>query len=222
MTKIKLFFLAGLVLMVSCIKSDKKNNNDNDDSAASTTLGGDGNLSTNAVGYTYTCTSDIPGLTINQVKVLSNNNGEITLNIKAKLPASHPLTNLMPPSLVDANGNVDLIQKYKNTSNGILDYTNADEKPFVIIKYNGSVGDKYVRTRSNGTVSTRTITYKSSTDDYPYGFFFIKVMKVEQNYDVHSKMPGFRKVTYIANHRWGLVGVEFESEDGTTYNINVY
>ena len=221
MTISKLLFIAGLILMAGCKKSDNNNNNNNDD-PNSITLDGDGNLSANAVGYTYTCTSNIPGLTINQTKVLSNNNGEITVNIKAKLPASHPLTNLMPRSMVDANGNVDIVQKYKNTSEGILDYTNADEKPFVIIKYNGAVGDKYIRTRSNGMKSTRTITYKSNTDDYPYGFFFIKVMKVEQNYDTHSKMPGFRKVTYIANHRWGLVGLEFEAEDGTKYNINVY
>jgi hypothetical protein len=217
MSIIKLFFLAGVVLMAGCKKSDS-----NKADEYSITLGGDGNLSNNAVGYAYTSTSNIPGLTINPVKVLSNNNGEITVNIKAKLPASHPLTNLMPSSMVDANGNVDIVQKYKNTSEGILDYTNASEKPFVIIKYSGAVGDKYVRTRSNGTTSTRTITYKSTTDDYPYGFFNIKVMKVEQNYDQHSKMPGFRKITYIANHKWGLVGLAFEAEDGTNYNINVY
>jgi len=208
-------FAALLLLMTACRKGSGGTYIED-----ATTLGGNGNIPANVVGYQYYCTSDIPGLNITETKVLSNNNGEVTINIQAVLP-NHPLTSLVPPSLVGSNGTVNFIQKYKNTDEGILDYTNGDGKPFVIVKYDGSVGDQYRLRRNNGSVITRTIMSKSINDDYAYGPMMIKVMKIDQNFDEFSNMQGFRKVTYIANHRWGLVGLVFESEDGSNYKIKI-
>lgn len=204
--------LAGSIMLFAC----NKNNKDSDNS---TTLGGDGNLAANAVGYTYSTSSNIPGVTANLIKVLSNNNGDVTVQVKATLPnPGNTLTNLIPANLKDASGNLDMTFKFKNTTEGILDYTNLDGKPFVVVKYDANVGEKYTLTKSNGVTITRTVTSKSTTDDYPYGFFNIKVMKVDQD----SRIPGISRIRYIANHKFGLVGVELLMEDGGTYTINVF
>lgn len=203
--------LAGLVFLGACSKSSKNADN-------SSTLGGDGNLPSNAVGYNYLGSSNIPGVTATLIKVMSNNNGEVTLHIKATLPnPGNTLTNLIPAELKDEFGNIDVTGKFKNTTEGILDYTNSDGKPFVVVKYDANVGEKYVLTKSNGKTITRTVTSKSTTDDFPYGFMYIKVMKVEQD----SRIPGISKIRYIANHHYGLVAVQIEMEDGTTKTINI-
>lgn len=210
MRKILFFMAAGLIATQACTKSSNSNSSDS--------IGGDGNLAANAVGYTYGCYSDVPGLTATEVKVVSNDNGLVTLNIKGKLPAtSNTLTDLIPSAYTDASGNINVTGTFKNTSEGILDYTNADRKPFVLVKYDANVGDKYVLKKSDGQTITRTVTYKSTTDDYAWGFMYIKTINVEQD----SRIPGISKIRYITNHKFGLVGIQFVMEDGTTSKLSI-
>ena len=222
MKKIPVFLFAGLLLTAACSKKDSDNSTSTtpSTSTSSSSIGGDGNLTNNSVGYAYTCTSDIAGVTASSVTVTSHDgNGLVTLRVKAKVPTSgNSLTSLIPSSYVDASGNVDVTGKYKNTTEGILDYTNSDGAPFVVVNYNSNVGDKYVLKKNNGQTITRTVTYKSTTDDYPYGLMNIKVMKVEQD----SRISGIKKIEYVANHKFGLVAVLFYMEDGTTKKVSVY
>jgi len=91
-------------------------------------------------------------------------------------------------------------------------------KPFTIVKYNANVGDKYEFTSSNGMKITRTVTYKSTTDDYQVGFWYLKVIKVEET----REDPLMEKITYITNHKFGLVGVLLEPKAGKDIRVTVF
>ncbi|MBS1772627.1 MAG: hypothetical protein JST82_07195 [Bacteroidetes bacterium] len=220
MKKTSFVFALLALFAISCSKKDNSTTTTPTTTTSSNSIGGDGNLSTNVVGYNYTCTSDISGVSASSVSVTSHDgSGLVTIRIKAKVPTSgSTLANLIPSSYKDASGNVDVSGKYKNTSEGILDYTNSDSAPFVVVNYNSNVGDKYVLNKSNGQTITRTVTYKSETDDYAYGLMYIKVMKVEQD----SRISGIKKIEYIANHKYGLVAIVFYMEDGTTKKVSIY
>ena len=198
----RIFSLLTVVsLLVSCnLLPDTK--------ISSTDVGGDTNLTMNATGTKVT-TSVIVGSTSYPASatVTSNVNGVITADIKATLPKNNSLVNLIPANLKDASGNLSTTGKYKNTSEGILDYTNKDGKPFVIVNYSSSVGDKYVLTKSDGTTITRTVTANSTVDDYPVmgGTMLIKTMTVEQD----SRIPGVNKIVYITNHKYALVATRY-------------
>jgi hypothetical protein len=113
--------------------------------------------------------------------------------------------------------------KAKFTSEGIEGIEPLE--PGVIVNYSSQVGDTYKG--SNGVV--RTVVSVSTTDDYYWGGaenkdgtptkagFNIKVMKVEET----PMVLGVKKITYIANHRWGLVGVEFTFDDNSVAKFPV-
>jgi hypothetical protein len=107
--------------------------------------------------------------------------------------------------------------KVKVTDEGWMDYSNADQEPCVLVKYDGKVGDKYSVTTSSGTKIDREITYKSTDDDYAYGFMNIKVIKVEQE----TSFPGIQKYVMYFNHKFGFVGFEVIAEDGTKLKTSI-
>ena len=110
--------------------------------------------------------------------------------------------------------------KMKVTSEGIQEFVNSKgdlSKPFTIVKYGASVGDKYQFTNSDGINITRTVTAKSTTDDYPVGFWMIKVVTVEET----SDDPLLEKITYYANHKFGLVGVVLRTKTGKELKLGI-
>jgi len=88
----------------------------------------------------------------------------------------------------------------------------------ILVNYSSSVGDKY---QTDDPGIEREVVSKSTTDDYPYGFYNIKVIEVEEPTSV-LKSGGVSKITYYANHRFGLVGIQFSFDDGTTAKFPVY
>jgi len=205
-------FLAACFMYVSC--QDPK-------IATSTTLGGSTDLAMNAVGNEFYGSVKIGNTnfeTNESIKVTKSEDGVLTLNVKADLPSSSPLTKLIPSSMKDASGKLNTVMKIKNTSEGILDYTNKDGSPFVLVKYDSNIGDKYVLKKKDGTTITRTVVGKSTVDEYPYGFYNIKVMTVEQD----SRIPGVKKILYRANHKFGLVEIEIVMEDGTSTHMYTF
>lgn len=88
----------------------------------------------------------------------------------------------------------------------------------VMVKYESSVGDTYP---IGSTGKVRTVVSKTGVDDYPYGFYLIKVIKVEEDPD-YLKSAGVDKVTYVANHKYGLVGVHVAFDDGTSAEFPIY
>ena len=111
------------------------------------------------------------------------------------------------------NIRLDVTLKGKVTSEGIQDfmYSGGDEsKPFTLVKYNAKVGDKYEFTDSDGAKITRNVVYKSTDDEFELGFILIKVIKIEEK----QNDPLINKITYIANHKFGLVGVQLDMKNG--------
>jgi len=90
--------------------------------------------------------------------------------------------------------------------------------PGIIVNYNSSVGATYT---VGTTGRTRTVVAKSTDDDYSYGMLLIKVVQVEEP-TPSLKSVGVSKVTYWANHKFGLVGVQYNFTDGTTAKFPVY
>lgn len=82
-----------------------------------------------------------------------------------------------------------------------------------IVEYDAKVGDEYKT--SDGV---RKVISRSSDDDYMYGFYMIKVIEVEENLNKY----GVKKIKYWANHRFGLVGIEFTYDDNSTSKFPVY
>jgi len=117
------------------------------------------------------------------------------------------------PDATISGNNVTLKNvKFKVTTEGI-EAINGFE-PGVIVKYDSKVGDTY-KLDDGGQ---RKVTSKSTADDYSYGFFNIKVLKVEET----PNKLGVKKITYWANHKFGLVGVEITYDDNTTSKFPIY
>lgn len=110
--------------------------------------------------------------------------------------------------------------KMKVTSEGIQEFVNSKgdlSRPFTIVKYGAAVGDKYEFSTSEGVKITRRVTAKSTTDDYPIGFWMIKVIQVEET----SDDPLLEKMTYYTNHKFGLVGVVLRTKAGKELKLGL-
>lgn len=82
--------------------------------------------------------------------------------------------------------------KVKFTDKGI-----ENKHPFfqgVLVNYNSKVGDTYPIKNSK---TVRKVIYKSTTNDYSYAFFKIKVIAVEHEINFN----GLKKITYWVNHK---------------------
>ena len=82
-----------------------------------------------------------------------------------------------------------------------------------IVDYDSKVGDEYKT--SDGV---RTVKSKSTDDDYFWGGMMIKVTEVEENPNNY----GVKTIRYWANHRFGLVGIEFTFDDNSTAGFPVF
>lgn len=216
----KLIFLAAILLVISTSCDDLVDIGGGDDSS----LKGETDIPVNTVGNEF---SPI-GFKVNntwvdfnpQMVITKSEDGVNTIKMTADLssnPALTKLNSLIPANLKDAQGKVNFEMKVKITDEGWLDYSNADKEPCVLVRYDGKVGDKYSITTASGTKIEREITSKSTTDDYPYGFMNIKVIKVEQK----TSFPGIDKYVMYFNHKFGFVGFEVIAEDGTSVSTNI-
>ena len=119
---------------------------------------------------------------------------------------------------VEINGDVVTItdMKIQQTKEGIKSISGNGAG--VLVKYDSKVGDTYP---IEGTESVRTVVSKTGEDDYSYGFMLIKTIQVEQD-PVNLKSVAVDKYTYIANHKFGLVGVKVDFGDGTSATFPIY
>ena len=101
--------------------------------------------------------------------------------------------------------------KIKATSEGFESIQGFD--PGILVKFDSEVGDKYNTAWGN----VRTVTHKSTTNDYYWDGMNIKVLKVEEP----KSSNGVSKIIYYANHNWGIVGVEFVFETGNSLKFPV-
>lgn len=181
------------------------------------------------------------------VVITKNNNGIVTFHAQMKFDSTfvRKLDTTLGLSALPYNTKVDMAYTYlrkfgatldtsnkkdmklvvdiktKITSDGIQEFINSkgdESKPYTIVKYAANVGDKYEFTNTDGVKITREVKYKSTTDDYGIGFLYIKVLKVEET----SDDPLIEKMTYVANHKFGLVGVIVQTKNGKTFKLGVF
>jgi hypothetical protein len=156
----------------------------------------------------------VAGVSSIEAEVVSLENGVssfsgtavVTNNTIKNILQNHPQTTV--------NGdNVTITDiEFRITSEGIESINGLE--PGVIVKYDSNVGDTYT---INGG-KTRTVTAKSTDNDYYWGGMDIKVMQIEEN----TNKFGVKKTVYWANHRFGLVGIEFTFDDNSTAKFPVY
>jgi len=160
--------------------------------------------------YSY----DVPGVENAKATVTSLEDGISSFSGEATItnPAILNIISNIPEFSVSGNKVTVSGLKVKVTKEGIE--SKIPSFPGIIVKYDSKVGDKY--SVSNGI--EREVISKSTDDDYPYGFFYIKVMKVEES---PSVIPGVRKLVYIANHKFGIVGLEVIYDDNTNSSFIV-
>ncbi len=116
---------------------------------------------------------------------------------------------------------VSATPRFKITSSGIQEFVSSSDdlsKPFTIIKYNANVGDSWTFTRADGKTVRRTVTYHSTTDDYPVGFWMMKVFKTES---VEENDPVIQKILYVTNHKYGTVGVHVFTKTGKELKLRI-
>ncbi|MCO5257262.1 MAG: hypothetical protein M9926_10930 [Lentimicrobium sp.] len=106
--------------------------------------------------------------------------------------------------------------KMQQTTEGIKCLTGPGAG--VLVKYDSKVGDTYP---VGNTGKERKVVSKTGEDDYPYGFFLIKTIQVETT-PIDMKSGGIQKITYIANHKFGMVGVRVDFDDETSVTFPVY
>lgn len=155
-----------------------------------------------------------------RMTITKNEGGLVTAKVTAdptKDPRIAKFAALIPSSAKKPDGTIATEVKFRVTTEGVQDFFNKDGKPHTVVKYAGNVGDTYKISKSDGTVITRTIVAKSDKDDFPYGFFDIKTMTIEQD----SRIPGIKKIVIRANHKFGIVHVEAVADDGSTMSSYV-
>ena len=189
-----------------------------DDDEEPNEVGGETNIPINQVGNEFSTSVNVNGnyVDLNEdIKVVSNDNGFVVLDVSADLtgsPALAAINDMIPAQMKDASGKIKTQVGFKITSEGIQDFFNKDQKPHTMVKYDCNVGDTYSVTKSDGKTITRTVTAKSDQDDFPYAFMYIKTITVTQD----SRIPGVSHFEYRFNHKFGLVHFKMVFEDGTS------
>jgi hypothetical protein len=210
--KTNFFLLAMIVLLSSCdlLKSDDKGSSDS--------ISGSSAIPINTVGNTFANTVKVGTTSYSgSIVITSVTDGVAMVKFTGKIPTNITALTQIKSKYKDASGNLNVDGKFKMTDGGILDYNNSAHDPFVLVKYDAKVGDKYTLTKSDGTTITRTVVSVSSTDDFPWGGMYIKTINVEQT----SKIPGVTKILYFTNHKFGLVAVKLYMEDGSTPQLTI-
>jgi hypothetical protein len=159
--------------------------------------------------------SNITGVTNPQASVTSLEGGVSYISGSVTITDSKILNILedIPEFSVSGNTVTASNVPFKITTKGVESEISGHTG--IIVKYDSEVGDTYKG--SSGT--TREVVYKSTTDDYAYGFYYIKVMKVEES---PTSIPGVSKIVYIANHKFGIVGIEITLDDNSYYSFSLY
>lgn len=153
--------------------------------------------------------------------VIKNDKGVVTYKVIFDYSGhedSALLDQWVPAQYKDSLGRISTEMKFKITSEGIQDYFQSN-KPWTLVKYNDPVGTEYSVVTENGQTLKRKITEKSTVDDWPLSFWYIKTTKIEQELPESDELA--KKITYRANHKFGLVYMETELKIGLTAKMQI-
>lgn len=167
------------------------------------------------VGATVSSSSRvIAGVSNIFAEVVSLDNGVSSYSGSAKVtnPLFKNALSNVPGITIDGDLITATDLKFRSTTKGIEAVKGVD--PGILVNYDSKVGDTYPL--ASGGI--RKVVSKSSEDDYDFGFFLIKVMVIEEN----PNKWGVSKIKYWANHKFGIVGVEFTFDDQSTAKYPVF
>ena len=189
-TLLALFTVAALLATASCNKNNSLGGEQDSKGEVGTVLKG-----------------DFAGATNIDVSVTKLNNGVSTVSGTFTMTDERYMNIIKQlPKQFSVDGDEVTIKniKYKATDEGV---ENLSGTPYdgVLVKYKAKVGDTY----SNGG----KVTHVSTDNDFKWGAMNIKVVEVQNS--KKSKIQGVKKVTYWGNHRFGIVAVETEFDDGS-------
>lgn len=204
-------YLSALLLSIILIISSCEKDSDSKLGGAQSPMG--------LVGVTVGSTSaTIAGVSNFEAVVTTNEDGVSVYSGSCTVdnPVLKNMLSNIPELTINGNTVSSTSVKFKHTTEGIEFLSGPTAG--IWAKYSSSVGDKYP---IGSTGDYRTVVSKSTDDDYPYGFMNIKVMEVEETPNALLG-TGIRKITYFANHRFGLVGIVFTFEDNSTAWFPVY
>jgi hypothetical protein len=205
--------LLSLTLIVLCESCDKLF--DKDDPG---TLNGDQSAIGEVGATTESSSAEIAGVSNFSASVIALKSGVSTFTGSATVK-NDILKNLVAniPGISIVGDKVSTTgMDFKITTDGIELKTGPGAG--IWVKYDSNVGDTYP---IGSTGKVRTVVAKTGVDDYPYGFMLIKVVQVEEKPD-YLKTGGVSKITYVANHKFGLVGVKFTLDDGSSVTFPIY
>lgn len=167
------------------------------------------------VGVTVSSTvAEVAGVSSINGEVVALRDGISTIRGSAQVTNSNIKNIVSNFQGAEVEGNTVTITdlKFKATEKGIAAVTGLAEG--IIVEYDAEPGDEY-KTADGGV---RTVVSRSVDDDYLYGFFLIKVIEVRENLNKY----GVKQIRYWANHRFGLVGIEFTFDDNSIARYPVY
>jgi hypothetical protein len=198
---LRLFVMLFIVMVVVACKKDD------------TTIGGTPS-ELGAVGAEYSSGSSAAGASNINAVVTSRNNGVSSFSGTAVV-TSQAIKNILsnfPGTTIDGNNvTVDGVE-LKITNEGVESVTGM--LPGILVKYDSKVGDTYP---IPGTNKKRTVVSKSTDDDFSWAFWLIKVIKVEEP----TNRLGVKKTTYIGNHKFGIVEIVYEMDDGSVVKFGI-
>ncbi|OGU57864.1 MAG: hypothetical protein A2X64_10235 [Ignavibacteria bacterium GWF2_33_9] len=196
-------------------------------------LNGDTNTKIGEVGNTFTLGINVDGKYIptnENCYVKDNDKGictihleininEISANNKNIIPLIEEMIKFNPKITMDDSGNVAADFKVKITSEGLQDFFFSEKgNAFTLVKYNCEKGDEYIIEQSGGNKITRRVTEVSEEDTFQYGFWLIKIFRIEQDLGI----PGVSKILYDANNKFGLVHVKFIFDDDSYFESFIF
>lgn len=152
--------------------------------------------------------------------IIDNQNGDVTykgsLDLNGNPDSAFIATglSLALPQFTNVDGVYDIEFDMRITSDGIQESTLGE--PWTIIRYSDPVGTRYPATAEDGTTIYREVTHKSTEDDFPIGFLYIKTNETE-----FSSNEFVNTVRFFTNHKFGLVGVEMDLETGNSVSLEI-
>jgi len=176
-----------------------------------------------AVGNGFS--TSVMGITDMEMGVTQQNGDISTIRFEGRfiddnlIPAAAGLLELAETnSDMSLDGNqMSGTREFRITTKGFQDVF-PDGSCLTIINYDAKEGDTYRKKMSGGDL-VRKVVKVSNDDDFPWGFMYIKTVKVEET---GSRIPGVSKIVYYGNHKFGLVGMDIIFEDGSERMLNVF
>jgi len=169
-------------------------------------------------------TGYLVGLSNFSAVVTSNSDGIANIGVSGTITDQSikdiaPLLNSSSMASIDpVTGDFSVDLKVKFTSEGVADYYGTDGKASTVVNYDAKVGDVYKCKSAEGESFNRTVTARSETDDYYYGFLLIKTITIEEP----VSNPAVTKIVYRANHRFGIVNITVVLQDGTEVPFTIF